>query len=264
MSINLARRTPESAKAKVAEPLLPHWVKSQGEAAKAASSTDSRAVWIIRDPRLADLVARNLTAMQSTRKTGYLALLLNARPTILPSLFKRFKEVALLPNALPKQELEEVLGAPDRSERFVGGVVDPESGTITLWRGDLRQLIVPVEAFPKTGNDIRPNFDEFSVIDYGSTLKFGDYEAAADAVLYEYDSDFRRHLNKMRSAKEQTLGASIRRLRKQRQLTLHEFGNVGPKTLARIERGEVRKPRRSTLEAIARRLGVSVQELHTF
>jgi hypothetical protein len=142
--------------------------------------------------------------------------------------------------------------------------VDKEARIVTLWRGDLTSLVVPFRAFAPTANDIVPNWDQFTVTDYGHTLRFGGYEAAADAVLYEYDPEFRRRLKKARIASERTLGASIRRLRMQRQLTQHDFPGVPAKTLARIERGEVANAHSDTLEAIAKQLGVSVEALPTY
>ena len=143
-------------------------------------------------------------------------------------------------------------------------MVDKEAKIVTLWRGDLTSLVVPFSIFTPTANGIEPDWDRFTVTDYGHTLRFGNYEAAADAVLYECDPKFRRRLKKARIAGERTLGASIRRLRMQRQLTRHDFPGIAPKTLARIERGEVAKPHDGTLESIARRLAVSPEELHTY
>ena len=87
-----------------------------------------------------------------------------------------------------------MLRLADRKDRFIGGIADEQSKTLTLWRGNLDPVVVAFEAFPPTGNGIRPEFDKFSVTDYGHTLKFGEYESAADVVLYECDSDFRRRL----------------------------------------------------------------------
>lgn len=74
-------------------------------------------------------------------------------------------------------------------------------------------------------------------------------------------SDFRRRLKQSRIAGEKTLGASIRRLRQQKRMTRNDFGEVDPKTLARIEQGKVTTPREDTLAAIARELGVERDEL---
>jgi hypothetical protein len=167
-------------------------------------------------------------------------------------------------NRVKREELDAVSKAPDRKDRFVGGMADKGGKTVVLWRGDLMPLVVPFSAFMLTANGIRPDWDRFAATDYGHTLKFGSYEAAADAVLYEYDPEFRRRLNRSRVATEQTLGASIRRLRKQRQLTRNDFPGIDPKTLARIERGEVHKPHADTLQSIAGRLGVALEILGSF
>jgi len=33
----------------------------------------------------------------------------------------------------------------------------------------------------------KPNFNSFEIIDHGNTLKFGDYEAASDVIICEYE-----------------------------------------------------------------------------
>lgn len=167
-------------------------------------------------------------------------------------------------HCLPREVLRTALQSQDRTDRFVGGMVDKKAGIVTLWRGDLTSLVVPFSAFPPTANGIRPDWDRFTVTDYGHTLRFGSYEAAADAVLYEYDPAFRRRLNRHRIATERGLGASIRRLRMQRQLTRHDFPGIAPKTLARIELETVAKPHAGTLRAIAERLGVLPEELAAY
>jgi hypothetical protein len=135
---------------------------------------------------------------------------------------------------------------------------------VTLWRGDFDSITFPFEAFPPTANGIRPNFDKFSIVDYGHALRFGDYESDSEAVLFEYAPDFRQRLKRNRLAKEQSLGASIRRLRKQKRSTRNDFERVDPKTLARIELGEVKTPRVSTLKEISRVLGVSQTQLRSY
>jgi transcriptional regulator with XRE-family HTH domain len=80
-------------------------------------------------------------------------------------------------------------------------------------------------------------------------------------AIYERDPEYRRRAKKRMVQEEQTLGGSIRRLRLMRGLARAEFPGLDEKSLARIERGEVERPRRATLEAIAKRLGVAVDEL---
>jgi DNA-binding Xre family transcriptional regulator len=138
-----------------------------------------------------------------------------------------------------------------------------EAGLLYLLRGDLSGLLIPLADFSPGPGSPKPNFKRFSVTDHGQTLVFGKFEAAFDAVLYEHDRRFRRRLRARMSASDRSLGASLRRLRKQMGLRLQDFGPL-EKTLARIERGQVTRPRRSTLELIAQRLGCSVEELGSY
>lgn len=157
-----------------------------------------------------------------------------------------------------------MLKAPNCAELFIGGSVDKRSQTVTLWRGNVDSLIVPLSAFPVSEDGVKPNFNKFSVTDYGQTVRFGQYEAAADAILYEYDLDYRRQKTKQRRASERGLGPSIRRLRIQRGLRQQDFPGIAAKTIARIEQGIVTGVRDSTRSAIAKVLKVEPGELETF
>ncbi|HZK81399.1 MAG TPA: helix-turn-helix transcriptional regulator [Humisphaera sp.] len=248
-----------------AEPLALHCVEENAQAAKAARSDDPNAVWIVRTAKLANRVVQNIS--WPSRRAGFLVWIGNPRPAVLPALERRFVRVVFAAKSngfLPKEELKAVLKSPNRRDRFVGGMIDKESQIVTLWRGDLTSCVAPFSAFPPTPSGNKPDWDRFKVTDYGNTLNFGDYESAADAVLYEYDANFRRRLNKISLDTDSTLGASIRRLRKQRRLTRNDFSPLDPKTLGRIERGEVVNPHANTLDLIANRLGVSAHELDSF
>ena len=63
---------------------------------------------------------------------------------------------------------------------------------------------------------------------------------------------------------DSSFGAALHRLRLQKGLTREGFPRVSAKTIARIERGEVEKPHRETLEIIARKLGVRVEEIGSY
>ena len=245
--------------------LAPRWVETDAQARQAARSSDANAVWIVGSTRLANRMVKEIS--WPIGRAGFLVLIGTPRPGVLPALERRFERVIFVEKRdgfLPKQELSAVLKTADRRDRFIGGMVDKDAQIVTLWRGDLTSLIVPFSAFPAAGNGTAPDWDRFKVADYGYTIGFGPYEAAWDSVLYEYDADFRRRLKKTWVASEQTLGASIRRLRMTRRLTRQEVGSVDPKTLARIERGEVSEPRADTLAVIARRLGVAPEELGSY
>jgi DNA-binding Xre family transcriptional regulator len=189
-------------------------------------------------------------------------------PTIesMTTLSKVFDRVVyrLVRGFLSIEELAEVLKARNREDLFIGGAVDKGSETVTLWRGNLDSLVVPFSAFPPSGDGTAPDFDDFTVIDYGQTVRFGEYEAAADAILYEYDPKYRRRKMKEQIASDQGLGPAIRRLRLQRGLKRDDFPGIDAKTIARIEQGKVKSIRDKTRNTIAEVLQVDPGELETF
>jgi hypothetical protein len=65
---------------------------------------------------------------------------------------------------------------------------------------------------PKTP---RPDFTAFAVTDFGQTIQLGEYEAAADAILYEFDEEARR-MKEWEVEQDTTFGGALRRLRLQR------------------------------------------------
>jgi len=162
---------------------------------------------------------------------------------------------------LPLAELAEVLADERRGDLFIGGYADPQNETLTLVRGDLRRLSVPVSLFRPSGTGEKADAFRLRLTDGGNTVRLGDYEAAADAILYEADPDYRRRLFARRRAEDKTFGACLRRLRLLRGLRQADFGDVTAKTIARIERGETEAPHGQTLKAIAACLGVEPDEI---
>jgi hypothetical protein len=165
---------------------------------------------------------------------------------------------------LKPRELFEALQAPNRSELFVGGAFDARGKVVVLYRGSLQPLVVPLDWFKKASDDVRPDPKRLRIIDHGQTIGLGEFEAAADAILYEFDEEYRRAAKKRLIGSDRSLGGSIRRLRLQRGLRRGDFASVPSRTIARIEGGEVRRPQRSTLEKIAARLRVPVDTLETY
>jgi DNA-binding XRE family transcriptional regulator len=102
------------------------------------------------------------------------------------------------------------------------------------------------------------------VLQLVQTLRFGDYEATADVVLWEVDPDYRRRAKDKERAHAAGFGPSLRRLRKQRGLSQSDFPNVARKTISRIEKGEIGKPRAATLRRIAKALGVAPDQIETY
>jgi hypothetical protein len=222
------------------------------------------AIWVARSPRDLSALIRQPTEPRSRRQL----LLLNALPEASRSLLDvYFRHVVALSSAtvlLPADELFEVLSSPRRNELFIGGVVDRRERVVVLYRGTVESLVVPLEWFAKRPGGVCPDARGFAVTDFGQTVKLGKYEASADAILYEFDHRYRRARRKQLIEVDESFGSSLRRLRLQKGLKRSDFSGMTEKTIARIERNEIARPRKATLNVIARRLGVAVEELGSF
>jgi Helix-turn-helix domain len=161
-------------------------------------------------------------------------------------------------------QLFDVLGSSNRSNLFIAGAVAPAAKSLVLIRGNLESVVVPLSLFVPRPNGPKPDLSDFEVIDSGQTIRLGKYEAAADAVLYELDPEFRRLEKKRRISEDTSLGGALRRLRLQRGLGREAFPGITAKTIARIERGEVKEPHSDTLATIANTLGVKPEDIATF
>ena len=162
-------------------------------------------------------------------------------------------------------EFFEVLSTPKEKARdlFIGGLVDDRSQTLALVRGDFRRLAVPLSLFSPSGTT-EPDFGRFEIDDHGQTLRFGEYEAAADFVLYALDADFRRRSNARRVQFDKGFGPSLRRLRLLRKLGRDAFDGIDEKTIARIETGKVKRLHAKTLQVICKTLGVDADDVETY
>lgn len=165
---------------------------------------------------------------------------------------------------MKRDDLLEVLGSEHRENLFIGGAVSQAAKSVILSRGDLTPLVVPFSWFTQRPNGPKPDFDDFEIIDSGQTIRLGDYEAAADAVLYEFDAEFRQQERKRRVSTDRSLGGALRRLRLQRGLSRGDFPGLSAKTIARIERGDVKEPHVETLATIAEQLGVKPEMIATY
>jgi len=166
---------------------------------------------------------------------------------------------------LPFGEMIEVLQNPNKSDLFIGLAVSDDLKVVVLYRGDGSSITVPKSWFRPSANGIEPDFNDAEIIDWGNTVRFGRYEAASDAILYDLDSSFRRHARKRELAQDTSFGACLRRLRLIRGLTQTDFEpKVTAREIRRIEQGEVASVRPDTLKAIADRLNVKIDEIGTY
>lgn len=183
-----------------------------------------------------------------------------------PSLLGTFDLVLGLGSSyrwLPPRELVTVLSSEHARDRFIGGAIDPEAATVTLVRGDGETMVFPFSFFEPSGSGVEPDFDRLAFDDHGRTVVLGEYEAAADGILYESDAGYRRRLRELMSEAERGFGPSLRRLRIQKRLRREDFAPLPAKTIAHIERGAAPPPK-PTLERIARRLGVPPEDIETY
>jgi hypothetical protein len=208
------------------------------------------------------------TRVHETR--GDLRLLLlspRVRPAqreYLGTLFRSVLTLETVNKFLPMHELAVALNAPERNDLFIAGAVDLVDRVLILYRGNLDRLIVPFAWFTSGKRLAEPDFEDFEPIDYGNTIRLGSYEAGTDAILYEFDPEYRRRAKQRELHQDQSLGASLRRLRLTRGLSREDFPGVAARTIARIERGEVERPREGTLHQIAQRLGVAPDDIQTY
>lgn len=164
---------------------------------------------------------------------------------------------------LDPDELVQAISAENRDDVFVAGAVDPLDDVVVLFRGSLDRVSVPFTWFRRDRAEM-PDFGALRLTDHGQTVQFGGFEVAADAILYDFDGEYRARAKQRQLQLDDSLGGSLRRLRELRGVPRSDFGSISEKTVARIERGEVEQPRERTMRAIARRLGVSPEELATY
>ena len=244
--------------------LHPECLESKDELCKALATHSKRAdLWIAPSPQAVFWLAE--AVLNTGAPPRGLLLVLSVVPASLASLFSHaFDRFVQAPSKmLSVGEVATVLSREDRAEFCLGGTIEPKANMASFICGDLSTLNVPLSTFVQRGDGPVPELEQFGVIDHGRTLRFGKYEAAFDAVLYEWNPEYRRRIKKLRFERDSTLGGSLRRLRKQRGLRLSDMGRL-EKTVARIERGEVSRPRKASLAAIAQMLDVAVEQIADF
>ena len=165
---------------------------------------------------------------------------------------------------LPVEQLVEVLTSPSRADLFIGGAAAPSYRSVVLHRGNLEPLVVPAGVFKPNPRGPRPDFSRLEVIDFGQTVRLGEYETAADAILYEVDADYRRRTKRRQLEADRSLGGALRRLRLQKGIARGDFPGLSAKEIARIERGEIERPHAVTMDMLAKRLGVRAAEISAY
>lgn len=246
--------------------LCPEVLSSHIQVCEYISHASKQTLWISTGAHLTGSLLQCISPLK--RSLGNALLLYMPTIESMPILTRYFHHTVYgsTENFLPLEELIEVLVDDQKADLVIGGIVDYESLTLTLWRGSFEPFPVPFSAFASSGSGVVPDFDRFRVIDYGQTIQLGQYEAATEALLYEFDLNYRRRISKERRESEQSFGAALRRLRKQRGLRREDFSPLSAKEVARIEQGKILPERihGRTWELLTKKLGVEPEEIETF
>jgi hypothetical protein len=246
--------------------------KSAASIVEAADRASKDAVWISPSAKVTAILTHTLAKFLGGKhgrvRLGNVLMLEPPKMSMTPFLSGWFDNIIgasaswvyLLPD-----ELAEVLLSPmsERRDVIFAGLIDPDLKSIMFVRGDFSTVVAPLSFFKPSGKS-KPDFQKFGIGDYGHTLRFGDYEATTDIVLWEYDSDYRKRMRAKEKSAAVGLGSSIMRLRVQRGLSQADFGDLSRRTISRIESGEIENPHQSTLVGIAKRLGIAVSELESY
>jgi len=108
------------------------------------------ALWIACHAATSAWLSRAMAARTRPRR-DWLLFLEAPTPTALTVLRTLFDRVVAPPAAfLPTEELAEALASDERADLCIGGIIDPASEVVTLYRGDLRSITVPLSLFGPT------------------------------------------------------------------------------------------------------------------
>jgi hypothetical protein len=234
--------------------------------ARTGAGKRRRTVWLARRREDLDLLSELIG--QGVSPKGDHSLVVTdevgrGRSEVLRALFRFLVSEEHDVRLLPAHELVEVLTSPARQDLLIGLAIDRDDSSLVLYRGTLDSFVVPVSFFGAGAASALEGGD-FEVIDHGHGVRFGQREASTNAILYAFDTDFRRRRKAQLVERDPSFGGALRRLRLLRGLSRSDFGGISAKEIARIERGEVRRPHARTLSLIARRLGVAPDDIGSY
>jgi DNA-binding Xre family transcriptional regulator len=239
--------------------------RTNDEVLELYATSASRLMWLA--PRQSDMSLLN-DIVGASRGNHYLLCLEPSRGLFKHYLNAKFSHVIAPDDGLkllPLEEIAEIIASPESEDFFIGAMVDKENGTAILYRGNLDAITLPLTWLEAEPNSTQPDFDDFEITDFGQTVRLGEYEAGTEAILYEFDPLFRRRDKERRLEMDDSFGGALRRLRLQKGLEQSDFSpEISLKEVGRIERGEVDTIHDSTLESLARRLGVAPEGIETY
>ena len=220
MVIKTVLLSPSKSQRRAFGSLKPHAASTQAQIVASLPQAGKTTLWISGSPLMTAKLLKSLSWPRA--RLGRALLLSKPTAETMVTLAECFERIAVVDVTLPPEELAEALAAKNRADLFVGGLVDHSSEMVTLLRGNLETLAVPFSAFPTSGDGIVPDFDDFAVTDFGQTVRFGEYEAASDAILVEYSPEYRQRRLKERRAAERTRKTSA----KMPPVAAHKLGTV--------------------------------------
>jgi hypothetical protein len=248
-------------------PLAARVCVNQSEIEEALQHAGRRTIWIALDEQATDRFL-NVARFVNLHDIGHFLALKAPAAAAIPALQACFDLVVGVGadfQFLSDAELVEVLLAPpdEAQDLFIGGRIDRARSTLSLIRGNLQQVLVPLDLF-QPNPTCSPDPTRFRLSDHGGTICLGEYEASSHSILYEIDPDYRRRHRAKRRAEDRTFGASLGRLRRLKGMSRGDFAPISAKEIARLERDEIAKPHARTVHTIATRLGVTPEEIETF
>lgn len=239
-------------------------LRTESEIRRAVQRSGRRTVWVTPSSAAVQLLLGTLAGRaKGDHRLLSLGPANGARHSLLHAIFRFVVSADEGIRLLPVEELADVLGAVNREDLFVGVAAAP-ADAVVLYRGDLEPMVVPLTWFRRRLGGPKPDIANLSITDSGQTIRLGEYEAAADAILYEFDAAYRRRARKREIDRDKSFGGALRRARLQKGLSRRDFHSITAKEIARIERGEVKKPRPRTIAILAKRLGVPAKEIATY
>ena len=239
-------------------------LRSDRELVSCFQVAEPRSIWLSPDAKSLRALTEKLSGGRGEHRVLVFESIADSTRQVLSAYFRHVLTVRDSLFLLDPPELIDVLSSEDKQDLFIGGTVDAKDQAVVLYRGSLDPLVVPLAWFSAGKHSPPADPTKFAVEDSGQTVRLGDFEAATDAILYEFDREYRARSRKHAIETDDSFGASLRRLRLQKGLSREDFNGVAAKTIARIERNEIQKPHEETLAIVADRLGVSREALGTF
>lgn len=94
----------------------------------------------------------------------------------------------LILKSLPAYEIEEIHSMAEVLQRqyVVSGYVNLDQRIMILFRGDGTSMKLSFNVFTPSPVET-PDFEQFDIIDYGQTIKLGNYEVPTDWVIDTYE-----------------------------------------------------------------------------